>query len=185
MVESPYRRGADDGFKFGLYLTTMFFTSIFSEKIALLSLVSLVMIAAVPVIVWQMQRRYCRDCRGAATFPMLWMQGVMIFTCGMAIAGVALAIYMRWINPDFILNQWELMAATGAHSDSRFMQETGRVAQGMIDNGLLPTPMAVVVQLILLAITTGSILSLTMGAILIAMHRRRDRRDIDSIIKNM
>ena len=116
---------------------------------------------------------------------MLWMQGVMIFTCGMAIAGVALVVYMKWVNPDFILNQWELMAETGAQSDSRFMQETGRVAQGMIDNGLLPTPMAVVVQFMLLAITTGSILSLTMGAILIAMHRRRDRHDIDSIIKNM
>ena len=182
MTESPYRRGADDGFIFGLYLTALFFASIFAEQVPLLSLVGLALIVAVPAVVWRMQSRYCRALKGAVTFPMLWMQGVVMFACGIAIAGAALVIYMKWINPDFILTQWEKMAELGADSDNPFFAESGRIARSMIDNGMLPTPISIVVQFILLAIASGSILSLTLGAILVAIHRRRDRHKIDSII---
>lgn len=184
MIESPYRRGADDGFLFGLYLTALFAASIFSEQVPLLSLVTLALVVMVPVYVWQRMRSFSRACRGAATFPMLWMQGMVMFACGMALAGVVLTVYMKWINPGFIARQWHMMAALASSPDSSFMQQTGKMAQVMIDNGMVPRPMEIVLQLFLLAVASGSILSMTLGAILTLFHRRRTRKDIDSIINN-
>ena len=78
-IQSPYRRGADDGLWFGLYLSVMFFSSILSGRVAMLSLLSLVLVVCVPVVIYFFMRAYDRRLGPAGTFPMLWMQGVVIF----------------------------------------------------------------------------------------------------------
>lgn len=105
MIKSPYRRGADDGFLFGIYLTVMFFASIFAGSFAPLSLLALVMMVSVPVVIYRFMRSYHRSLGPSGTFAMLWMQGVMIFFCGMLIAGTALVVYMKWIHPGFVVEQ--------------------------------------------------------------------------------
>ena len=75
MIQSPYRRGADDGFFFGAYLTVMFFASIFSEWMPLLQLLSGAMAVCVPLTIYRFMLRYpaasvrwgrslCCGCRG-------------------------------------------------------------------------------------------------------------------------
>lgn len=173
MYISPYRRGADDGLKFGLYLTAMFACSIYSGAVPLLGLAGLAMMLGVPLVTWRRLSSYDRDCHGCATFAMMWMQGVVMFAGAMLVAGAALAAYMTWVNPDFILQQWQAIAAMQGSTGSPDVDNVASIAQRMIDGGLLPTPMAIVIEFFLLAVTTGSVLSLICGALIAARSARR------------
>ena len=161
MIESPYRRGADDGLRFGLYLGVMFFASIFSTSFPLLSLLSLAMM-----------RRYERSLGPAASFAMLWMQGVVIFFCGMLVAGAALTVYMRWIEPGYLAGQLAALAALEGTMPGTFVDEAASVAAEMIEARFIPSAVSVVVELIMLSIVTGSALTVCLSA-LMSLRRRK------------
>lgn len=178
MITSPYRRGADDGFLFGIYLTLMFFSSIFAPRVPLLGLMPPLMALAVPAIIWFFIRRYDRSLQECATFPMMWMLGVVIFVCGSLIAGVLLTIYMKWIEPDFIINQFWAVIELGKDAPGTFLAEAGDIASQMIEANFVPSPIAIVSEIIMLATVTGSLLSIAISAIIALMHKtQRHRRE--------
>ncbi|MDE6118068.1 MAG: DUF4199 domain-containing protein [Duncaniella sp.] len=171
MIPSPYRRGADDGFLFGAYLTVMFLASLLSTRIPLLSMLSLLMAAGVPVVIYLFMRRFNARLKEFATFPMLWMQGVVIFVCGILIAGAFLVIYLQWIEPDYIINQLRGVAELGAGSGNPTLERAAELAETMIEAKMVPSPMAIVTEMILAAIFTGSLLSIIISAFF-AIRRR-------------
>lgn len=171
MIKSPYRRGSEDGFFFGFYLMAMFFSSIFASHLPLLTMVSMAMIVAVPLVVYRMMRSYERSLGALASFPMLWMYGVVVFFCGMLIAGSALEIYMKWIEPDFIIGQLRGVAALEGTAPGTFIDTAADLAAKMIEANFVPAPMDIVAELLMLAIVTGSVLSIVLSACL-ALRRR-------------
>ncbi len=172
MIQSPYRRGADDGLIFGLYLTAMFFASIFAGSFAPLSLLGAVMMAGVPVVIYFFMRRYDRSLGPAATFAMLWMQGVVIFFCGMLIAGTALVVFMKWIHPGFVAEQLTAVAALKGAVPGSQIDLAADVAEKMIEAKFIPAPIDIVTEMLMLAIVTGSMLSMTLSG-LFALRRNR------------
>ncbi len=171
MIQSPYRRGADDGFIFGLYLSAIFFASIFAQTLPVLSLLSMAMMVLVPAVIFRFMRSFDRDLGPSASFPMLWMQGVVIFFCGTLIAGAALVIYMKWIEPDFVFNQMQSVADLAGAAPGTFVDNAADIASKMIEARFIPTPIAIVTELIMLSIVTGSILSILLSAFF-ALRRR-------------
>ncbi|MDE6377870.1 MAG: DUF4199 domain-containing protein [Duncaniella sp.] len=158
MIESPYRRGAHDGVTFGVYLTAMFFFSIFSPVLPLLSVAALLMMAAVPVVTFLYLRRYQRDLGVASSFSALWMQGLVIFACGMLLCGLVLAVYMTWLNPSFLTDQLASLAAVKGTMPDTGIDEAALVAERLLENKAVPRPIQVIIQLEMLAIVTGSFL---------------------------
>jgi len=177
MVTSPYRRGADDGFIFGLYLSLMFFSSILAPGLPLLGLLSGVMVIAVPVVIFLFMRRYNRQLHGHTTFPMFWMQGVVIFTCGILISGALLVIYLKWINPGFIRLQLESMVKLGATpgAEGTAIADAADIASQMLESNFIPTPIAIVTELIMAAIVSGSLLSIIIGSLFALRNTLRRR----------
>lgn len=175
MIQSPYRRGADDGFIFGIYLTVMFFASIFAGRFAPLSLLGLVMMAAVPAVIYRFMHSYHRSLGAAGSFAMLWMQGVVIFFCGMLIAGTALVVYMKWVHPGFVVEQLTAVAALKGTLPGSQMDLAAEVAEKMLEAKFIPAPIDIVTEMMMLAIVTGSILSMTLSGIF-ALRRRRSVR---------
>lgn len=184
MITSPYRRGADDGFFFGLYLSLMFFSGIFSSRIpvagTLLSLLSLLMAVGVPAVIYMFIRRYDRDLQECATFPMMWMLGVVTFVCGILISGALLIIYMKWIEPDFILRQLQTLADAGKLAPGTFLEESGDIASQMIAANFIPSATAFVSEIIMLAVVTGSVLSIIISSVFALRHKTARHRRADS-----
>lgn len=176
LITSPYRRGADFGFLFGIYLTVMFFSSIFARALPLGGLLSLILMAGVPVFAFTTLRRYNRELQGCATFPMMWMTGVVTFICGSLIAGTLLVIYLKWIEPDFILRQLEGLVEAGRQNPDTPIAEAGDIASQMIKTNFIPSPMAVITEMILAAIVSGSILSIIISAFISTTNRLRRSR---------
>lgn len=179
MMLSPYRRGADDGFIFGLYLSVMFFASIYSAGLPVLSLLSLGMMVCVPVVIFVFMRRFEAALKEYATFPMLWMQGVVIFFCGTIIAGALLVVYMKWVEPDYVLKQLEGLAELGSKADVGFVAEAGEMAGKMIEANFIPSPIAIVTEIIMTSIVTGSLLSMAISGVMTLRRRVALRRFLD------
>lgn len=176
IITSPYRRGADDGFIFGIYLSLMFFSSIFASRLPLLGLLSFGLIIAVPAIIFLFIRRYDRELQGCATFPMMWMQGVVIFICGMLISGTLLVIYMKWIEPDFVLNQLKNLVEVGRQAPGTSLEEAADMAEQLIEANFIPSPIAIVSELIMAAIVSGSILSILISSFFALRHKNARQR---------
>ncbi len=162
-THSPYRRGADDGFVFGAYLTASFLTMVWSSAVPLLGLVSMLLLAGVPVFIYMRLRRSFVADSGHTLLSSLWMQGIATFACGSLIAGAVATAYLKWIEPDFIIGR--LREAIDFYSGSGWErgQEVADTLQRMIDMHLVPSAVAIVVELIWLAIFSGSLVSLLMA----------------------
>ncbi|MCH5319421.1 MAG: DUF4199 domain-containing protein [Paramuribaculum sp.] len=160
---SPYRRGADNGFYFGIYLTGMFFAFVLSVKISLFSLITMAMFVAVPFLIYRWLRIAFVEDGGKSAISSLWMQGIMIFACGSAIAGVVATVYLKWINPDFIIDR--LHETIDLYESLEWPQgkEMADVLQRMIDYRIVPSAIQIVVEMIWLSIFSGSLLSLLMS----------------------
>lgn len=162
-THSPYRRGADDGFIFGAYLTATFLAIVWSSGVPLLGLVSMLLLAGVPVFVYlRLRRAYVADC-GHTLLSSLWMQGIATFACGSLIAGAVATAYLKWIDPDFIIDRLHEAIAFYSGSGWERGQEVADTLQRMIDMHLVPSAAAIVVEVIWLAVFSGSLVSLLMA----------------------
>lgn len=177
IITSPYRRGADFGFLFGIYLTVMFFGSIFAGSLPLGGILSFVLMLGVPVFIFIALWRYDRELQGCATFPMMWMAGVVTFICGILISGALLVIYMKWIEPDFVVAQLEGLVETGKQLPGTPVADAGEIASQMIKANFIPSPIAIVTELIMAAIVSGSILSIIISAGFAMRHKALRRRN--------
>lgn len=173
MTESPYRRGAEDGLRFGAYLGVMFFASIFSSALPLLSVLSMAMMIAVPGIAYALMRRYQSRLGAEASFALLWTHGVMLFLGGSLVAGAALAVYMKWIEPDFVYTQLESLAAMQGKMPGTFVDTAAEMASSMIEARFIPSAISIVTEIIMLGVVTGSALTMILSAILL-MKRRKE-----------
>lgn len=182
MIKSPYHRGADDGFTFGIYLTLLFFSSIFAPKLPLLGLLSFGLMLGVPTLIYLFIRRYDRELGEMSSFPALWMHGIVIFVCGILISGAGLVVYMKWIEPGFIVGQLNNLVEAGKAAPGTAIADAGQLAEKMIETKFIPSATSIVVELIMLAIISGSILSIVISFFL--SMRRKMRRNNNHINGN-
>lgn len=163
MIQSPYRIGAERGLAFGMILCTMFFAYVYSTQVPFLSLVALGLFIFVPFWIYHRLRRTFVAESYATTLSGLWMQGIVIFACGSAICAAASIVYMKWIEPDFIINAVRQAISFYENSPTPRAAEVADILQRMIEIHAVPTPAAVAIEMLWLSIFSGSILSLLMA----------------------
>ncbi len=180
--KSVFRRGADDGFYFGIYLTILFFSMIYSFKVPLLGLVSTIMIIVVPVITYKFLRRYFIEEQGTLRFSVLWMHGIVIFFCGSLILAIVSYVFMRWIQPDIMLSQVQYLIEVYRDSGWARGEEFAGLLEEIIDKNMLPSAISVSMEMVWLGTFSGSLLSMLIS--LLVMSRRvksSDKRNINQI----
>lgn len=170
-THSPYRRGADFGVYFGLYLTALFFASAFSISAPLLSFLSLVLIAGVPFVIYFMLRTSYRKDYCKTLFSSLWMEGIAIFFFGGLIASFVSVVYMRWINPDFINTQVDTLIDLYRSIDWDRGHEMADIFQRAREQHLLPSAIQITVDMLWLIVFSGSILSMLMALLVQAANK--------------
>lgn len=170
-THSPYRRGADFGIYFGMYLTALFFSSAFSTNIPFLSLMSLLLMAGVPFLIYFMLRSSYRRDYCKTLFSSLWMEGIAIFFFGGLIASFISVIYMRWINPDFINTQVDTLIELYRSIDWDRGHEMADIFQRAKEQHLLPSPIQITVDMLWLIVFSGSILSMLMALLVQAANK--------------
>lgn len=177
-AHSPYRYGSDQGFFFGLYLTCMFVLSVLSVRIPFppLSLLSMMMMFGVPFLIYRWLRLTYVMSKGTLGLSALWMQGIMIFICGTLLSAVPMVIYLKYINPGFIVDQLKGFIDLYAEGDWEGGRQSAEILQMMIDRKLVPSAISVTMEMVWLGVFSGSLLSLLMGLLARARSVPSSRR---------
>ncbi|MDE6191633.1 MAG: DUF4199 domain-containing protein [Muribaculum sp.] len=161
--QSPYSRGASFGVIFGAYLSLLFFAIAYSLTVPVLSLLSLLLMAGVPVVIYVMLRKsYIAD-YGKTIFSSLWMEGIAIFFFGGLIASLVAVAYMTWINPGYLYGQVDMMIELYDNADWERGKELSAMLVRAKEQHLIPTPINLAVDMLWLIVFSGSILSMLMS----------------------
>lgn len=170
--ESPYRLGADHGLWMGLWLSMLFFASVFTTMSQIAGIVSIILMAAVPVTLYRgLRSTYVRQ-HGMSPFSSLWMQGIVTMGCGALIASAVAAIYLKWIDPAWTSRQIDAMIKIYSSVEGgEWIVDT---LNEMVRQHLLPSTGQMVAQMLWLMLFSGSLLSLIVAAL--ARVKRVDDR---------
>ena len=180
-AKSVYRRGADDGFIFGVYLSLMFILEAmaFVHGAPVLSLLALIMIFAVPVVIYFFLRRaYIAEGR-LSRFSALWLQGICTFFFGSLLMALTSYIYMRLIHPGFIPEVFGTLREAYDMVDSEEARKMVRWIEYVQEHNLYPPAAELAVNFIWLAVFTGSLLSMILSFV-IKYINPADRRTPDN-----
>lgn len=167
---SPFRRGADNGFLLGIYISVLYICMLLSSKVPVLNIVTLTMMLAVPVIVYFLLRRDRVAPGGMPTLGALWVDGLITFLCGGLIGSLVMFVYLRWIEPDFIISNLEQTVEMLKDAPDASGRELADEMQTAIDSGFSVSPIMFAMSMLWLAATSGSILSLIVSAIVVKRH---------------
>ena len=169
--KSIYRRGADDGFWFGLYLSVLFIALVSSISSALAGLAFFVMAVAVPVIIYFLLRRSYRSDNCRSMFSALWLHGICIFFFGSLLMALTAYIYLRFIDPTYIVTLVDTAHDMYVETNTPEAQQMAAILQRVKDSHMLPTTGEIAVQIIWAGVFSGSMLSMIMAAIVRATTR--------------
>lgn len=168
---SVYRRGAEDGLILGPVMAIAVLLSGATSYVAWLAIPAILAIAAVPATATVLLRRGYAEDNYRSTFSALWLEGICAFFFGGMLMGVVAFAAMRWIWPGYIMDQVntliDILSASLAEDNIRMAHNL----RAMADNGELPAPIDLVLELIYIAVFTGSLLSMLLS--LLIRSRRR------------
>jgi hypothetical protein len=165
-------RGASDGLIFGLYLTALFLLSANSLAIPSLSLPSMVLMCGIPFLTYFYLYKGYKQEFGTTTFSALWMQGIVMFFCGSMIMALVIYLFMRWIHPSFLVDFLTTARDLYDGMDWDNGKQMAQTIDTMIDNHLVPAPITIAIQSMLMCTFFGSILSIFCSLIIGALRPR-------------
>lgn len=172
-VKNIYARGADDGLWLGICLMSSFVLMALSLKFPLLNLGALALMLSVPFLTYFFLRRTHMAAYGLVSFSGLWMQGITMFACGSLLLGLASFVYLRWLDPGFMVRALQM----GIDYYSELPSESGQVLADELrmiaDSGAMPAPSMIVMVWMWMTMFSGSVLSLIVAGLVKAQKVRR------------
>lgn len=158
-LASPYRRGADRGYIFGLWFTAIFLSWIFSSQLPMLSLVTVGLILAMPFLIYRLLRNSSREQGGVVQVSSLWVEGITMVMCGSLICAAVVVIYFKWIDPDYMARQLQLVVDMYASTNDESLAEAARLSKAILDNNAVPSASTWTLAMWLFTVSSGSLLS--------------------------
>lgn len=157
--KSIYKRAAEWGLPFGLYIACMGVASIYADYFAPLSIIFILMIMATPLVVYYFQRRRFIEDDGFTEYAGLWMLGILLFIFGSVIASFIIYLVLQYFRPDFMYEQARMVIEAYSKMPQASDSEVLRVLQRMVDEKLLPTPIEAVFNAFWFITFFGSLVS--------------------------
>lgn len=163
-AKSPYKRGADEGIFMGALFIVLFLAvtksmdSMFATWIAwILALVG------VPGLTFYLLRRSNERDNGLTLHSSLWVQGIVIFFCGSLILALFIYLYLRWMNPTFMVDHLIKMADAYASMNTPQGQQISDTIHAIINQDLVPSAISIGIETIWIGVFTGSLLSIVLA----------------------
>ena len=155
-----YREGAHNGVYMGLFLAVVSVLSFLSDRNSLLGIIAMPMLVCVPAIHFSLLRSAYRKYGLDASFSALWMLGITIFVGASMICALATYCYLDFADPDFFYRTATAMMEIMKGRPE--MAETYKTFKVMVDGGLLPSNIEFCIQMMMLTIFSGSLLTIVL-----------------------
>lgn len=160
-----YTRGAEDGAWMGFYLIVLMGAMIASLNSPLFGIPTLALMAGVPCLTYFFLRRTHVAAHGMTVFSALWMQGIVMFACGSLLLCLAGYVYMRWLDPGFIVEVLQKAAEAYEAVPDANAQEMAEELRTLLASRYVPAPQTLIMGWMWLGMFSGSLLSLVVAAI--------------------
>lgn len=161
---SVFKRGAEFGLPMGLFMSAISISSIFADRLPLLSWVVIILLFAGPWVVWRYQRRYYIEEEYTSEYAALWMLGILMIIYGALITGLVTWGVLQWVRPGYIYETTQrfidLYSAMPEFKDSELLH----VLQHAIDTDSMPTPIEMVMNMFWLVTFSGCLMSAVTAA---------------------
>ncbi|MDE6287961.1 MAG: DUF4199 domain-containing protein [Muribaculaceae bacterium] len=164
--KSVYRLGAENGLVMGPLMTAVAVLVAATAYLPWLGLPSLALILAVPAVTYVMLWHGYKESGYKASFSALWLQGICASFFGGLIMGALVFIALRWVWPGFIADQMRLLAEILSSSTDSDTVSMATAVNKSLEQGNLPAPIDIVLELIYVAVFTGSLLSMLLSLII-------------------
>lgn len=158
-----YERAAFSGLYFGLYLTVLFFVNAYTQTVPLLGLVGLLLMLGVPFVVYRLLAKSYRLTEFKATYSELWLEGIVTFFFATLIVSAVSVIFMTWIYPGWLVDQFHIAIAQGEASDLPQLQNMAAILSEALAQHMLPSPIQLTLDMAWLVLFSGSMLSMLLA----------------------
>ncbi len=163
----------------GAYLTVLSLLSFMSDKVPMFGLLALVLMVGGPVMHYVLLCKAYSENGCSANFSALWVLGITEFVGASLICALFTYGYLALFDPDFFYRTIETMAEMLKSQPAS--HDTYKMLRVAIDGGLVPSNIEYCVQMMMLTIFSGSILTL----ILIPFVKIRYRSRVNNSTVNM
>lgn len=160
---SVYRIGAEDGLIMGPLLAVTVVLMGATTYVPGLFFLAIAAMIAVPTVAYMLLARAYRADRAQSTFSALWLQGICMFFFGSLIMAVIAYASMRWLCPTFIYDQIETVVKAYGSLDNADARAIAATLQKAAETRSLPTPIEVSLEMIYMAVFSGSLLSMVLS----------------------
>lgn len=166
---SVYTLGANDGWKMGLYLSAMFLLQSEGFIRGPLLILGNLLLLGLPFFSYWLLRRAFTASNGVNSFSAVWLHGILMFLCGSLIMASIAYVYMRFIKPDFIVDQIHLAAEAYRSLGTAQTDQFAHQLERLIDEHLVPSAIQMALSFLWLCSFLGSILSMVLTLIVRAV----------------
>jgi len=161
--KSVYRTGGADGLIMGVAFVIVMAFSLLAIRMesALLSLFAMLLaVPGIAAIAATLMRKRLVDNNYRDVFSTLWMHGITMFVCGNLIFGLTLYVYLRFIDPEFLVRETIDAATIYSSLGTEQGDHMAKLLHSMVDKHLLPTPISFAFSMMWFGSFFGSMLSL-------------------------
>lgn len=160
---SIYRRGATRGAWFGLYLTTLVMGMLYSLEVPALSLLTLLLIAGVPFVIYRCLRHTAAQLPVMPQYSALWLEGIALFFFGGLIMTAVVAIWLTALDPTLVHKHAHTVVDIYRQTPGETAAEMAQLIEAAIEQNAIPSPIRLATSLLWATVFTGSILSMLMA----------------------
>jgi hypothetical protein len=169
--QSFFGHSANDGAVLGILLAAFAIFMMLSTTNGFFVLIGFAIFIAVPFLIYNFLKRAYINSNYNATFSMLWLQGINTFICGGLIMALAIFVYLRFIEPNFITDQISQMIDLLNETGDAGSASLASSLETLMKNKQLPTPISVAFSNMFSVVFTGSLLSAVVSLIVRALNK--------------
>lgn len=179
-AKSPHAMAADKGLFVGIYFCAMFLFWVLTPQAHIFSLLTVVLAITFPFCLFKLIRSLIAPShRPLPSIITLWTQGIIMVSCGALLLTALSLVYLKWIDPTFMLEQLQTAAQLKSNPDPSVVRMAD-IAQGLIDNHAVPKASTMALSLWLFTVSSGSMLAGLMAILarLIPLRNSATHRNI-------
>lgn len=169
--KSVYVLGAEDGLILGPIMSAAMVLFGAMSYVPIYVIPALLAFLVVPIVAYlRLGRTYRRQ---GGTFSALWLQGICMFFFGGLIMSVVIYAALTWWVPGFMMHQINSVIEIYGTLDNPSADQIVDTLEKAKSAGLLPTALDVALQMLYIAVFTGSILSMFYAFLIRKFNRNK------------
>ncbi len=165
-AKSVYAYGAEDGLVVGPLMALAIVCMGASTYIPLLFIPAVVLALAVPVFAYKFLARTYKAQPLVSTFSALWLEGICMFFFGSLIMAAVVYLTVRFLKTTFMVDQINTFIDIYGKVDDPQARSMVKMMKTILAEGMIPTPIQIALELVYMAVFSGSLLSMFFALII-------------------